>query len=154
MKFNYAREKRDFEVEWEETASVCKHSGMSDSDLAKLRETYLEAFNSDRKNYRYRAHGVDYCDLISNPEDRVETGGIGLAVQYDCFDGHSRYWWLEVLSDPRLLKKITSLSIYEKELLTLKFKEQRTYKEMSIILKVPLPTVASQVEKLCKVLGQ
>ena len=153
MKFNYAQAKKEFEAEWAEIEKICRCEGMKDSDLALLREFYLAEFNSNRRNSRYQACGVDYLDLISNPEDRETNYGISLAVQYDCFDGHSRYWWIETIADERLEKRVSSLSIYEKELLTLKFKEERTYKEMSTILHIPMPTVISQVKKLCNMLG-
>ena len=88
--------------------------------------------------------------MIANPDDRSDPYGTSLAVQYDFFDGHSRYWWLENISDARLSKKIQKLSVYEKELLTLKFKEQLTYQEMEVILHIPDSTLFDQVEKLKK----
>lgn len=150
MKFNYAQARKEFEAEWAETDAICRSNNMPECDIEKLKETYLEIFNSDRRNYRYRAFGVDYFDLIANPDDRSDPYGTSLAVQYDFFDGHSRYWWLENISDARLSKKIQKLSVYEKELLTLKFKEQLTYQEMEVILHIPDSTLFDQVEKLKK----
>jgi len=152
MKFNYARRKREFDREWKRIEELCALAGTAPEAIAKARKDTWNEVKSDRRFAMHTASGVDYDAITTDPSTDYSQGGTRIAVAYDCYNGHSRYWWIENPSDERLTAKISHLTNYEKELLTLKFYEQRTFQEIEKILHVPDATLYDQVERLIKLM--
>ena len=56
------------------------------------------------------------------------------SCEYDVFGSHSRYWWLEEISNPSLTIGLGALTEDDKELLTLYIVEQKTECEIAKVI--------------------
>ena len=148
MKFNYASRKREFINDWKHIRKICLAEGISAEDIAKAKAESWEDIKSDRRFAMHTASGVDYEAIIIDPISDYSHGGTKIAVEYDFYDGHSRYWWIENPRSDLLASRVRWLSDYEKELLTLKYVYGFTYQEMESILNVSDSTLSDQVQRL------
>lgn len=148
MKFNYAARRREFVNEWKYIEKKCLAEGIPAEDIAEARGESWQDVKSDRRFAMHTAAGVDYEAIIIDPTSDYSHGGTRIAVEYDFFDGHSRYWWIEHPRSDLLASRVRWLSDFEKELLTLKYVDGFTYQEMEAILNVPDSTLYDQVQRL------
>lgn len=152
MKFNYAFRKREFDREWDRIEKLCLAEGISAEAIAEARKESWEEVKSDRKYASHTVDGVDYESIVIDPASDYSSGGTRIAVGYDYYDGHSRYWWIENPANSALADAVVSLTDYDKELLTLRFKEKYTLEEMEFLLHVPSVTLWRRLERLCALL--
>ena len=70
MNYNHGKAKKKFEREWKKTEAYFRENGMTEEQIAAMREFDLEAFKSDR---RYAEHTADFsCAdsiMIPSPEE-------------------------------------------------------------------------------------
>ena len=71
-------------------------------------------------------------------------------TQYDTHGSHSRYWWLEELSDVRLITGAAKLKDEDKELLTLYFVEQYTTREIATHYGISHVSISARIRKIAK----
>lgn len=150
MKFYYAFRKREFDSEWKYIEKMCLAEGIPAADIAKAKEQSWSDVKSDRRFAMHTAAGVDYESIIIDPASDYSSGGTRIAVEYDFFDSHSRHWWIENPSNSQLSQLDINLNDYEKELLTLRFKDNYTLEEMEEILGTPSVTIWRQLGRLLK----
>lgn len=148
MKFYYAFRKREFDTEWKYIEKMCLAEGISAEAIAEAKEQSWKEVKSDRRFAMHTAAGVDYEAIIIDPASDYSSGGTRIAVEYDFYDSHSRHWWIENPSNNQLSLLDINLSNYEKELLTLRFKDNCTLEEMEAILGTPIVTIWRQLERL------
>ena len=148
MKFNYASRKREFVNEWKYIEKMCLAEGIPATDISVAKTESWAEVKSDRRYAMHTAAGVDYEAIITDPTSDYSTGGSCVAVSYDFLGGHSRYWWIEHPHNDQLASKVRWLSDYEKELLTLKYVDGLTFREMESILNVPDATICDQLQRL------
>ena len=70
------------------------------------------------------------------------------SCEYDVFGSHSRYWWLEEISNPSLTIGLGALTEDDKELLTLYIVEQKTECEIAKVIGVHHTTVSRRLQKI------
>ena len=79
MGFNYAREKREFDREWNEKERWYRESGMSEDAIREMFEYDWREFNSTRKFYR---HGDDDVDVESIVEEDGDVIGKAFSEEW------------------------------------------------------------------------
>lgn len=138
MEFYYAEEKRKFDKSWEETAKYYAEQGMEQSAIDAMREFDWDTFKQQR---RWALHTQE----LPTTNDEDEESGIAespmvgrffedFTTTYDKYGAHSRRWWLEEISDPRIVAVLLRLTEEDKELLTLIVIEEYTQRECAVIL--------------------
>lgn len=102
MSWNNGYETKKFKKEQEKIAKQYRSYGASEELINEMFEFSLIQFREER-TYREHTKSIESTEYLAkgNPE---------------C---HSRYWWIEEISNPTLAKKIKSLSHDDIELLTL-----------------------------------
>ena len=102
MSWNNGYETKKFKKEQEKIAKLYRSYGASEKLIDEMLEFSLIQFREER-TYREHTESFEQAEYIT--EDSAEL--------------HSRYWWIEEISDPILVNKIKSLSQDDIELLTL-----------------------------------
>ena len=155
MTFIYSTERRIFEREWEKTETLCRAHGMSEEAIQALREYDLEHFNAARNE---ALHTQEMGFQIDEDEDTMMESPLlnkfpdRFSSQYDTHGNHSRYWWLEEISDPCIVAALPSLTEEDKELLTLFYIEGYTQKECAVILHSSQREISRYIKRiLCKI---
>lgn len=141
MGFNYAREKRKFNKEWNEKERWYRESGMSEDTIREMYEYDWREFNSTRKFYRY---GDDDVDVESIAE---EDG--------DSIDKTFSEEWIELLETPNLVRKVRKVRKLPAdyiEIIDLMVLENLTQKEIAGRMNCSQQNIAKKIEKIRKLL--
>ena len=139
MGFNYAREKRKFNKEWNEKERWYRESGMSEDAIREMYKYDWGEFNSTRKFYR---HGDDNV----NVESIVEEDG-------DSIDKTFSEEWIELLETPNLVRKVRKLSVDYIEIIDLMVRENLTQEEVAGRMHCSQQNIAKKIEKIKKLLS-
>ena len=139
MGFNYAREKKKFDSEWEKKEKWYRESGMSEEAIREMREYDLNEFNSTRKFYRY---GDDDIDVESIAE---EDG--------DSIDKAFSEEWIELLETPELVLKIRKLPADYIEIIDFMLRKDMTQKEIATRTNCSQQNIAKKIGKIRKLLS-
>ena len=138
MGFNYAREKRKFNREWNEKERWYRESGMSEDAILEMYEYDWREFNSTRKFYR---HGDDNVNVESIAEEDV-----------DVIDKAFPEEWMELLDTPNLVRKVRKLSADYIEIIDLMVRENLTQEEVARRMHCSQQNIAKKIEKIRKLL--
>ena len=123
MSWNDGYERRKFEARQKKQAEEYRALGMTEEQIQTMYEFDLAQYKSDRRYYMHTQQFTS-SDFDDGEEDDSES-----SLLYKFFDeltcdietsGHkSRYWWLEEIEDPALIRKLKTLSREDIELITL-----------------------------------
>lgn len=138
MTFNYGAERKKFEKNWAKTEALYRKHGMSERAIQGMREYDWDLFKAARiealhtQEMGFQPDNDDDITMMDSP--LLMKFFESFTTQYDTHGSHSRYWWLEELSDPRLVAAILRLTDDDKELLTLIVVEGYTQEECAVKL--------------------
>lgn len=138
MGFNYAREKRKFNREWNEKERWYLESGMSEDAIREMYEYDWREFNSTRKFYR---RGENNIDVESIAEEDVDAIDKALPEE-----------WMELLDTPDLVRKVRKLSADYIEIIDLMVRENLTQEEVAGRMHCSQQNIAKKIEKIRKLL--
>lgn len=123
MSWNNAYERKKFEAKQKKQAEEYRALGMTEEQIQTMYEFDLEQFKSNR---RYYSHTQSFIpDDFDESEDDDEKLSIFekfkdvLTTTIENSSDKSRYWWIEEIDDPNLVRKIKSLPQDDIELITL-----------------------------------
>ena len=139
MGFNYAREKRKFDKEWNEKERWYRESGMSEDAILEMYEYDWREFNSTRKFYR---HGDDNVNVESIAEEDV-----------DVIDKAFPEEWMELLDTPNLVRNVRKLPADYIEIIDLMVRENLTQEEVARRMHCSQQNIAKKIEKIKKFLS-
>ena len=123
MSWNDAIERARFKEQQKKQSEEYHALGMTEEQIQAMYEYDLENYKSNR---RYGEHTQQFTHRDFNEGEPDESESTlfkkfreKLSVNIENHIEHSRYWWIEELDDPQLVKKLKSLSANDLELLTL-----------------------------------
>lgn len=119
MGFNYAREKRKFDKEWEQLHQEYAAAGMSEAAITQMKAFDWGWFCSRRV---YADHVQALPEESSYNEDGRSTlfrKFAALSVAFEQGQASGRYAWVETIEDERLYRQLHTLSAADLELITL-----------------------------------
>lgn len=121
MAFNYAKEKREFDREWEKLRREYESAGMTTETIDKLYAFDLEWFNS-RRSFINHTQGLP-SETVPGEDEQERSSLIrkfaSFSVALDESAMGGRYGWVEEIEDAGLSDKLRRLSRDDLELLTL-----------------------------------
>ena len=138
MGFNYAREKRKFDKEWNEKERWYRESGMSEDAILEMYEYDWREFNSTRKFYRYGDDDVNVESITEENEDAVNKA----------FSEE----WIELLDTSDLVRKVRKLPADYIEIIDLMVRENLTQEEVARRMHCSQQNIAKKIEKIGKLL--
>jgi len=121
MAFNYGKEKREFDQEWNKLCSEYRSAGMSEKDIEVLYAFDWSWFCSRR---RFINHTQNLPSDTIVGEDSKERSSLILkfstfSVNLDETEIGGRYGWVEQITDGRIVDRLRKLPLEDLELLTL-----------------------------------
>ena len=151
MEFNYNTERRKFERQWTKTEALYRRYGMSESAIQEMREfdwalfkaARIEAIHSQEIGFQ-----PDEDDKSMMDSPLLKKFFEQLATHYDTYGTHSRYWWLEELSDPALIAGVAKLTDDDKELLTLIVVEGYSQEECAVKLHISQRGIGYRIQRI------
>ncbi len=151
MGFNYGREKRRFDKEWEQLQKEYAAAGMEESDIARMKEFDWEWFCSRRT---YENHNQALPD-----EEDIEAGRTllfqkfpELSADFEQQEFTDRYAWLQEIEDEKLYQRLCRLGEKDLELLTLIVMESYTQAEVAKLWGCSRSAITQKVKKIQKYL--
>ena len=154
MTFIYSTERRIFENNWAQTEAFYRKHGVSEEAIREMREYDWDQFKAARVE---AIHTQEMGFQPDEDDDGMMESPLLIKFpeqftsQYDAHGTHSRYWWLEELSDPRIVAVLPHLTDDDKELLTLIYVDGYTQRECAVILHITQAAVSYKIQKvLCK----
>ena len=136
MEFNYTTERRKFERNWAKTEALYRKHGMSEAAIREMREYDWDLFKAARieamhtQEIGFQLDDDDDKSMMDSP--LLKKFFEQFTTQYDTYGTHSRYWWLEELSDPRLVAGIAKQTEDDKEYLTIMIVEGYSQTECAV----------------------
>lgn len=156
MSWNNAYETKKFEARQKKQAEEYRALGMTEEQIKEMYEFDLEQFRSER---RYREHTQSFVpDDFDENEDDDEKLSIfdkfkdTLTTSIDDSGDKSRYWWVEEIDNPVLVKAIKSLSPDQLELLTLVVMDDYGQAEIADLMKVSQSAISQRFNTIKKIL--
>lgn len=154
MAFYYAKEKREFDHEWEQLREEYEAAGMLEKDIQELYEFDLQWFRSRR---RFINHTQNLPAETNEGEDGGKQSSLirkfsSFSTNFDESQLGERYGWIENIGDRRLLDKLRKLSVDDMELLTLIAIEEYNQTEVSRLLGCSQKNISLKIGRIKKFL--
>ena len=153
MRFNYAKERKKFDLRWEKLRDFYKSEGMSEPAIEQLYQFDLELFRSERR-FANRMQPLPPLHIVENAGRSSELFKkfYLLKTQFDESDFSGRYAWIDTIEDPALLNQIPKLSKRDLELLTYLVIEGHTQKELAQKWNCTQKSISNRLKKIKKIL--
>ncbi|MCQ4794178.1 hypothetical protein NE604_00780 [Anaerofustis stercorihominis] len=146
MKFNYQREKRNFDERWKRLYEEYKKAGMSDDAINKLKDFDWDEVKRERVYCKHNQHF---------PEEEYKDGSNPVIIKFeeaftveDKLFQNDRYGWIEDLDDDKIINVIKNLSSLKKEILTLYAFENKTQVKIAKKLEISQAAVAKHIRNI------
>lgn len=154
MGFYYAKEKRDFDREWEKLRREYQTAGMSEDDIQALYEFDLEWFYSRR---RFMEHtqpfpAETFLEEDSDAKSDLYKKFCNLTTRFDEEDFRGAYSWVDAIGDEDLFEKLKSLSETDLLVLTLLVEYEKTQCEIAGIRGCTQSAIGQRIKKIKKIL--
>lgn len=150
MGFYYAKEKKNFELQWTSLREQYEAAGMSQDAIQAMYEYDWSVFNKERA---YLNHTQDialpsfdnsaesYSPLIQKYQDSLSVT--------ECYhETKSRFSWIGEIENEELLSALENLSDADLKLLTLYAYEGYTLTELSKIYRISPPAIYKRIQKI------
>ena len=153
MKFNYAKERKKFDLQWKKFRDFYKAEGMSESAIEQLYQFDLELFRSERRfaNHTQPFPALHIIENSGRSSELFKKFHL-LTTQFDESDFLEPYAWIETIEDPTLLKQLSKLSKQDLELLTYLVIDGHTQKELSQKWNCTQKSISNRLKKIKKIL--
>ncbi|WP_303804499.1 hypothetical protein [Ruminococcus flavefaciens] len=139
MGYKHGLEKRKFDAEWNKNEKLYRELGMSDEQIASIKEFDNDTFRSDRA---YLEKKVDLSDI----ENKLQSYEFSID-EYDIEEN-----WHEYISDIEKRKKLSELRPIERRAYYLNTVMKIAHRDISLILLVPRRSVSRWIVKIAEIL--
>lgn len=139
MGYKHGLEKRKFDAEWNKNEKLYRELGMSDEQIASIKEFDNDIFRSDRA---YLEKKVDLSDI----ENKLQSYEFSID-EYDIEEN-----WHEYISDIEKRKKLSELRPIERRAYYLNTVMKIAHRDISLILLVPRRSVSRWIVKIAEIL--
>lgn len=154
MGFNYAKEKRQFDLEWNRLQKEYSDAGMSLSSIEAMRSYDWEMFLS-RRTYENHTQSLPDTYLSGEVEGQQSVlfkkfSSLSAAFGEEDFSG--RYAWIGSIGNTALSKKLAMLPVQDLELLTFIVLEEHDQCELARIWGCSQSAISQRLKKIKKFL--
>ncbi len=139
MGYKHGLEKRKFDAEWNKNEKLYRELGMSDEQIASIKEFDNDTFRSDRA---YLEKKVDLSDI----ENKLQSYEFSID-EYDIEEN-----WHEYISDIEKRKKLSELRPIERRAYYLNSVMKISHRDISLILLVPRRSISRWIVKIAEIL--
>ena len=139
MGYKHGLEKRKFDAEWNKNEKLYRELGMSDEQIASIKEFDNDTFRSDRA---YLEKKVDLSDI----ENKLQSYEFSID-EYDIEEN-----WHEYISDIEKRKKLSELRPIERRAYYLNTVMKIAHRDISLILLVSRRSISRWIVKIAEIL--
>ena len=139
MGYKHGLEKRKFDAEWNKNEKLYRELGMSDEQIASIKEFDNDTFRSDRA---YLEKKVDLSDI----ENKLQSYEFSID-EYDIEEN-----WHEYISDIEKRKKLSELRPIERRAYYLNTVMKIAHRDISLILLVSRRCISRWIVKIAEIL--
>lgn len=157
MGFNYAKEKKQFDREWEKLRKEYADAGMAPSAIESMRAYDWEYFLS-RRTYESHTQPLPEATLRNDEEGQQNIPAVllrkfsALTTSFDVEDFCGRYAWVDTIGSVELAAKLALLTDKDLELLTLYIIEGHSQAEIAQIQRRDQSVISRKIKRLKKFL--
>lgn len=153
MGFNYGREKRRFDKEWEQLQKEYAAAGMKEADIVRMKKFDWEWFCSRRS---YENHNQALPDETDMEDGRtiLFRKFPELSAEFEHQELSGRYAWLQKIEDEKLYQRLCRLEKKDLELLTLMMVDGYRQADIARLWGCTRSTVTKRLNKIKKVLTE
>lgn len=150
MGFYYAKEKKNFELQWKSLRKQYEAAGMNQESIQAMYEYDRSVFNGEGA---YLNHTQDiavpsfdntadsYSPLLKKYQDSI-------SVTESYHETKSRFSWIGKIENEELLSALENLSDADLKLLTLYVYEGYTLTELSKVYRISSPAIYKRIRKI------
>ena len=153
MEFNYGRERKRFDGEWERLRKSYHEAGMSEEAIEEMYEFDFKEFNRRRAAAKWEQPFT--ADITGKNED-ASTLFYKFMEPLSRSDlyctGLPRYSWIEEVTDETLYTRLLQLPDQDKELLTMLVIDGFSQEEVGAFLGKQQPAICKKLKRLGKIL--
>ena len=139
MGYKHGLEKRKFDAEWNKNEKLYRKLGMSDEQIASIKEFDNDTFRSDRAYLEKKVNLSDIEDKLQNYEFSID--------EYDIEEN-----WHEYISDIEKRKKLSELRPIERRAYYLNTVMKIAHRDISLILLAPRRNISRWIVKIAEIL--
>ena len=154
MSWNNGYETKKFEARQKKQAEEYRALGMTEEQIQAMYEFDLEQFKSERR-HRMHTQPLQVEEFEENDADESDNTLLNeffdeLTCTIETSGGKSRYWWIEEIDNPVLVRNIKNLSIEQLELLTLVVIDNYGQAEIAELMKVSQSAISQRLATIKK----
>lgn len=150
MGFYYAKEKKNFELQWKSLRKQYEAAGMSQEAIQAMYEYDRSVFNGER-GYLNHTQDIAMPSFDNTPESYsplLKKYQDSISVTESYHETKSRFSWIGKIENEELLSALENLSDADLKLLTLYVYEGYTVTEISKVLGVSQPTISIKIKRI------
>lgn len=152
MSFNYAREKRKFDKEWEQLQREYAAAGMDEESIAQMKEFDWRWFCSRRSYDNHNQPLPEEKDFAEGGNTVLFRKFPGLSVDFDTQKFPERYAWLQEIGDEKIYQRLGNLGKKDLELVTLIAIDGYTQTEIAKMWECSRSAITQRMNKIKKIL--
>lgn len=149
MGFNYGREKRRFDKEWEQLQKEYAAAGMEEADIARMKEFDWEWFCS-RRTYENNSQSLPDETDMEEGRTVLFRKFPELSVEFERQELSGRYAWLQEIGNEKLYQSLCRLGEKDLELLTLVVMEGNSQVEVAKLWGCSESAISQRMKKIKK----
>ena len=154
MSWNNGYETKKFEARQKKQAEEYRALGMTEEQIKAMYEFDLEQFKSERR-YRMHTQPLQVEEFEENDADESDNTLLNeffdeLTCTIETSGDKSRYWWVEEIDNPNLVRAIKGLSAEQIELLTLVAIDGYGQTEIAELLNVSQSAISQRLATIKK----
>ena len=156
MSWNDGYERKMFAKRQKKQAEEYRALGMTEEQIQAMYEFDLEQFKSERR-HRMHTQPLQVEEFEENDADESDNTLLNeffdeLTCTIETSGDKSRYWWVEEIENPDLVRSIRSLSTEQLELLTLVVIDGYGQVEIAELMKVSQSAISQRLATIKKIL--
>lgn len=150
MGFYYAKEKKNFELQWKSLRKQYEAAGMSQEAIQAMYEYDRSVFNRERAYLNHTQDiampSFDNTAESSSPLLKKYQDSISVTESYH--ETKSCFSWIGKIENEELLSALENLSDADLKLLTLYVYEGYTLTELSKVYRISSPAIYKRIRKI------
>ena len=156
MSWNDGYERKMFAKRQKKQAEEYRALGMTEEQIQAMYEFDLEQFKSERR-HRMHTQPLQVEEFEETDADESDNTLLNeffdeLTCTIETSGDKSRYWWVEEIDNPVLIRNIKNLSIEQLELLTLVVIDNYGQAEIAKLMKVSQSAISQRLATIKKIL--
>ena len=139
MGYNHGLEKKKFDIEWQKNEKLYRELGMTDEQIASIKEFDYETFLSDRAYLEKKQDLSDYEDTLQSSDCTIDECDI-------------EENWHKYITDIDKRRKLSELRPEQRRAYYLCKVINLAQRDVAVIINKPQPSIARWIVKISKIL--